>query len=152
MNLGIESYTMYIYSAADANKAKYNNPNDIVQVAEKGNFDGVIGDLRPIATSEFRYINTKKNPQLREWSELDSDKWEQEKTFGKFNHDYFGTSLNEAGLGTSVYVVFVLVITAESKAAVGDNVKNRVTKASGHIINPNTQGINAVNDPTFGRR
>ena len=167
MNLGIEFYTLYIYDVAKAKTAGFPNVNSIVTKAEEGRLgNGISGNLRPIATSEFKYVNTKKNPTLQEWSELDSDKWEQTEKFGGFKHDYFGTSLNEVGLdeerlktpqayfGTSVYFVFVLVITAESKAAVGDDITNRVYKASGHTVNPNSSFTSALpaNNPIFGRR
>jgi hypothetical protein len=167
MNLAIESYTMYIYNREDAIGAGFPTVNSIITKAEKGDLEsGINGDLKPIAVSEFKWTNTKikkLEERVFDWSELDHEKWEKAKK-DEFKHDYYGTSCNLQGLdeerlktpnlyfGNLVFVVLVLVITAESKAAVGDNVTNRVYKADGAQLNANTQNIDAIGVMTFGPR
>ena len=167
MNIAIESYTMHIYNVADAKAAGFPTVNSIITKAEEGTLEnGINGDLTPIASSEFKWTNTKikkVDERVFDWSELDHEKWEKA-TKDKFKHDYYGTSMNLMGLdekrlktpntyfGNFVYVIFVLVITGDSKSAVGDNVVNRVYKASGIELNANTQNIDAVGTITFGKR
>lgn len=166
-NLKIAHLDMFFYDAAKTPDWVVGT-SEIIKEAEAGNLtNGNYKGLKHQGRSRFWWIDQNDYPGLerkKHLSDLSSDKFDKGTSKKAYKNHWYGDSLYVNGLdedslktpdnyfGNKVYVVLLLTLSGESKAATGDNKTNIVYKATAATLDPNEEGIKDMPWIRFGTR
>ena len=177
-SLIVENIHINIYTTSKL-PPECNTLAKLIEKAEKGQLlSGKSGDIKYQARSKvwWRNLTIGANPFATDKTLLISqaagedvpNKFESATREKPYKIDWMGedirlNDLDEESLknpnkyfGDEVIILVVVRLSAQSKAATGDNKTNYVTKAAGVVLNPNATGgagaISAVPRLTFGAR